>query len=128
MHATRLHTQCPAKAWFVSMTYFAGGSRLFITNEHGGYSRPRDPLAVVRHFPEAEVLAQLMEMRRPIVQRLTSEGKELAPLMSVDELIARMEADHLRIAEFARQAGYFTWGAAIHQSFHWIRREYRSRI
>jgi hypothetical protein len=127
MHATRLHTQFPAKAWFASMTYFADGLRLFITNEHGGYSRPRDPLAIARHFPEAKDVAELMEMHRPIVQRLTAEGKELAPLVIADELITRMEADHLRIAEFARQAGYFTWGAAIHQSFRWIRREYRSR-
>ncbi len=127
MHTTRLHAQFPAKAWFVSMTYFADGTRLFITNEHGGYGRPRDPLVVARHFPEAKDAAELMEMRRPIVQRLTAEGKELAALMSVDELLARMEADHLRIAEFARRAGYFTWNAAIHQSFHWIRREYRAR-
>ena len=127
LHATRLFTQFPAKAWFMSLTYFADGTRLLLTNENGGYSRSRDPSAIQRFFPEARDVAELMEMRRPIVQRLTSEGKELAPLLSVDELIARMEADHLRIAEFARKAGYFTWGAAVHQSFHWIRREYRSR-
>src|SRR5262245_51206693 len=128
MHSTRLHRQFPVKAWFVSTTYFTDGSRLFITNEHGGYSRPRDPLVVARHIPEAEDIASLMEMRRPIGQRLIAEGKELAPLMTADELIARLEADHLRIAEFARRAGYFTWGAAVLQSFQIIRRAYRARI
>jgi hypothetical protein len=127
MHSTRLHRQFPVKAWFMSFTYFADGTRLLLTNEHGGYSRTRDRQAIQRFFPEAGNVGELIELRHPIVQRLIAEGKELAPLMSVDELIARMEADHLRIAEFARRAGYFTWGAAFRQSFQLTRGEFRSR-
>ena len=104
LHSTRLHRQFPAKAWFHSATYFTDGSRLLLTNEHGGYSRSRDPVAVQRFFPEAEDLAELLEMSRPIVQRLISMGKEPAPLMSADGLVARMEADHERIAEAAQCA------------------------
>jgi hypothetical protein len=127
MHSTKSLRQFPVKAWFMSMTYFADGTRVLLTNERGGYSRTRDRQAVQRFFPEAS-LSELIELRRPIVQRLIAEGKELALLMSADELIARMEADHLRIGEFARRAGYFTWGAAVLQSFQLTRREYRSRI
>jgi hypothetical protein len=127
MHSTRLHRQFPVKAWFMSFTYFGDGTRLLLTNEHGGYSRTRDRLAIQRFFPEAGDVAELIELRRPIVQRLIAEGKELAPIMTAGELIARLEADHLRIAEFARRAGYFTWGAAVLQSFQLTRREFRSR-
>jgi hypothetical protein len=127
LHATRTNRNFPARAWFMSATYFADGTRLLLTNEHGGYSRNRDPLAIQRFFPEAGDLAELLELRRPIAQRLIAEGKEPAALMSADELLARMESDHVRIGELARRTGYFTWRAAIHQSFHWIRREFRSR-
>jgi hypothetical protein len=127
MHSTRLHRQFPVKAWFLSMTYFTDGTRLLLTNEHGGYSRSRDPLAVQRFFPEAKDLAELLELRLPIVRRLIAEGKELAPLMSVDELLARMESDHLTIGENARRDGSFTWDAAIRQSFHLTRPEYRAQ-
>jgi hypothetical protein len=108
------------------MTYFADGTRVLLTNERGGYSRTRDRQAIQRFFSEAS-LSELIELRRPIVQRLIAEGKELAPLMTADVLIARMEADHLRIGDFARKAGYFTWGAAVLQSFQLTRREYRAR-
>jgi hypothetical protein len=128
MHSTKSLRQFPVKSWFMSMTYFADGTRLLLTNEHGGYSRTRDRTAIQRFFPEADDVAELIELRRPVVQRLIAEGRELAPLMTADELIARMEADHLRIGEFARRAGYFTWGAAVLQSFQLTRREFRSRI
>jgi hypothetical protein len=128
LHSPGKNREFPARAWFMSATYFTDGTRLLLTNEHGGYNRTRDPLAIQRFVPEARDLAELLERRAPIVERLLGEGKELAPLMTVDELLARMEADHVRIGEAARRAGYFTWGAAIRQSFHLIRREYRERL
>jgi hypothetical protein len=127
LHAAGKNREFPARAWFMSATYFTDGTRLLLTNEHGGYGRTRDPLAIQRFVPEARDLAELLERRAPIVERLLREGKELAPLMTVDELLGRMEADHVRIGEAARQTGYFTWGAAIRQSFQLIRREYRVR-
>jgi hypothetical protein len=126
LHSTKTLHHFPVKAWFMSATYFTDGARLLLTNEQGGYGPSRDPQTVQRFFPEAD-LAELLELRRAIVQRLVAEGKELAPLMSTDELLARMEADHVRIGESARRQGYFTWNAAIRQSFHLTRPEYRRR-
>ncbi|MGE5194429.1 MAG: hypothetical protein ACM3U2_18220 [Deltaproteobacteria bacterium] len=128
MHSTGNQRPFPAKAWFMATTYFTDGTRLLLTNEQGGYSRTRDRLVVQRFFPQARDLAALLEMSQPIVQRLIAGGKELLPMMSPDELLARMETDHERASELARRAGYFTWGAAIRQSFHLTRREYRSRL
>jgi len=125
LHSAGKNREFPARAWFMSSTYFTDGTRLLLTNEHGGYRRTRDPLAIQRFVPEVGDLAGLLERRAPIVERLLAEGKELAPLMTVDGLLDRMEADHMRIGEAARRDGYWTWGAAIRQSFHWIRREYR---
>jgi hypothetical protein len=127
LHSAGKNSEFPARAWFMSATYFTDGTRLLLTNELGGYSRTRDPLAIQRFVPEARDLAELLERRRPIVERLSAGGKELAPLMSIDQLLARMEADHVRIGEAARRAGFFTWGAAIRQSFQIIRGEYRVR-
>ena len=66
-------------------------------------------------------------MSRPIVQRIAAGGKEPAPLMTADELIARMEATTCGSPNSPARRAISTWGAAIRQSFHWIRREYRSR-
>ena len=127
LHSAGKNREFPARAWYMSSTYFTDGTRLLLTNEHGGYTRARDRLAIQRFAPEARNLAELLDRRRPIIAQLLAEGKELAPLMSIDELLDRMEADHVRISEAVRLAGYFTWGAAIRQSFQMIRPEYRVR-
>ena len=46
-----------------------------------------DRQAIQRFFPEASDVAELIELRRPIVQRLIAEGKELAPLREQGVLI-----------------------------------------
>lgn len=126
MNSTGTQQYFPVKAWFMSATYFTDGTRLLLTCEHGGYNKSRDPQAVQRFAPEIEDPVELLELRRPIVQRLMAEGRELAPLMSVDELLARLESDHTRFGEISRRYGYFTWGAAIRQSFHLTRPEFRA--
>ena len=117
----------PVKAWCVSTTYFADGSRLLVTSEGGGYRKSRNPRAIQRFYTEAADPAALLEMHRATTRKLIAEGKDLARLMSPDELLTRIEADVDRVGELNRRIGYFTWGAAIRQSFNLIRREYRAR-
>ena len=127
LYSSQSFRHFPVKAWPLSTTYFSDGTRLIVTSEGGGYRKSRDPLAIQRIYPEADDPATLLELHQATLRRLLAEGKELAPLMSPDELLARFEADAERVREITRRDGYFSWGAATRQSFNLIRREYRER-
>jgi hypothetical protein len=127
LYGTEKHVHFPVKVWCLGTTYFTDGTRLLMTSEGGGYRKSRDPLAIHRFYPEVEDSAVLLDRLRATIAHLIAEGKELAPPMSPDELLARVAADHDRVAELTRRAGYYTWRAAVRQSFKLVRREYVRR-
>jgi hypothetical protein len=52
------------------------------------------------------------------------EGRRLAPLFSAEGFLQAWIKEHDEIRALAKEQGYYTWSAALRQSFGLVRREY----
>jgi len=115
----------PAHAVFVINTYFADGSRLASTDSMGGgYRKKRKANVIVRCFPGADGPNELIEQHRKVLKSLLDGGRRLAPLLTAQGVIDNQIRELKESSELAKAEGYYTWGAAVRQSFGLVRREY----
>jgi hypothetical protein len=125
MLATQVLRFFPANSFLLVMTRFADGSRLVSVNSKAsGYQKPRKTNVIARRFPDAQDPGESLAVHRQVLKRLLDEGRQLAPLMSADDLLQYQIKEHEETCVLAKQQGYYTWGAALRQSFGLVRREY----
>jgi hypothetical protein len=125
MPATEQFQLFPAGTYLVINTYFEDGSRLVSSDSKGaGYKKTRNANVVMRCFPDAKGPGDLIAHHREILRELIEEGRRLAPLLNAQGVIAAQVRAIEETSELAKEEGYYTWGAAVRQSFGLVRHEY----
>jgi hypothetical protein len=119
------HVLFPARASLLVTTYFTNGERLSTANSESGYRKRLNPRVIARYFENAEDPATMVAKHRKVLGRLLAEGRQLAPLMGPEALLRRLEEDHEEMRRLMQRYGYYSWAAAIRQTFRLVRREYR---
>jgi hypothetical protein len=114
----------PGHAFFVINTYFEDGSRLVSISKGSGYKKKRKANVIVRCFPDAKDPGELIGRHRQVLKRLLEEGRRLAPLLTARGVIDTQIRELKESSELAKAEGYYSWGAAVRQSFGLVRREY----
>jgi hypothetical protein len=119
------HVLFPARASLLLTTYFTSGERLTTANSDSGYRKRLNPRVIARYFENAEDPATMVAKHRKVLGRLLAEGRQLAPLMGPEELLRRLEEDHEEARRLMQRYGYYSWAAAVRQTFRLVRPEYR---
>jgi hypothetical protein len=125
MFRTASFQKFPAMAHLLIQTFFTDGHRLVSVNSRAsGHRKPTAPALTFRQYPDFD-FAELIARHRSVLQRLQVEGHQVAPTLSPDAFVDRLAEEHRKAAERATKYGYYSWSAAIRQSFGWARREYQ---
>jgi hypothetical protein len=81
-----------------------------------------------RVFPGVHAPAALLAAHAELVAQKQAEGHVLAPLMDAPALFERMTQDHDEASAVLRRRGYYSWSAAVRQSFGLVRRELLGKV
>jgi hypothetical protein len=123
MTATKSLCLFPAKPIYLIATYLADGRAVTI-GEGGGFRKQLKPNVYIRRFPGIYDPATLLAKHRAFLAELRNQGQTLAPFPGLRELLERMSREHAETRELYERYGYYSWSAAVRQSFRLVRREY----
>ena len=107
----------PAKPLFVATTFFSDGHMLQVGNSELRLRKPRDASVSERRHPGVNRPADFIARCRDESRKFLDAGKELASILTPQDLIAKLAELHETTGERLARHGYYSWREAIVQSF-----------
>jgi hypothetical protein len=114
---TKSYRYFPARPSLVAHAFFSDDYRLVATNSHSRSPPPVPPGVAWLRLPGADSPQEFVARCREAVGKTLDAGRQLAPVLSPDELVAKIAEARRQSGEWARRYGYYTWRQAIADSF-----------
>jgi hypothetical protein len=107
----------PAKPLLVAYACFSDGQTLLVGNSELRVRYPADPDVITRMHRDVCTLPDFLIRQREELRRQFDAGKQPAPVLTPQELMAKLADVHERTGGQLARRGYYSWREAAVQSF-----------